>query len=290
MARIHRRTIQNNNNNLNDPDNYDGVVIHLESDILDFDVKWASRSITVNKASGGDGFLAELFQILKEDAIKLLHSICRGIWKTQQWPQDWKRSVFIPISKTGNAKECSNYHTISFISHASKVMLKTLQARLQQCVNWGLPDVQVGFRKGRGTKDQIANIHWIIGKARKFQKNIYFCFTDDAKVSGYVHHTNCVKFFTEMGISDHFTYLLRILDAGKETTVRTGHGTMDWFKTGKGVHQVHCHLIYLTSMQIIPWEMLGWMKHKLESRFLGEISTTSDIQMIPLQWHKMKRN
>ena len=167
----------------------------------------------------------------------MLHSICRGIWKTQQWPQDWKRSVFIPISKTGNAKECSNYHTIALISHASKVMLKTLQARLQQCVNWGHPDVQVGFRKGRGTRDQIASIHWIIGKARKFQKNIYFCFTDDAKVSGYVHHTNCVKFLTEMGISDHLTYLLRILDAGKETTVRTGHGTTDWFQIGKGVRQ-----------------------------------------------------
>ena len=116
-----------------------------------------------------------------DDAVKVLHSICQQIWKTQQWPQDWKRSVFIPIPKKGNAKECSNYHTITFISHASKVMLKILQARLQQYVNWELPDVQARFRKGKGTRDQTANFHWIIKKAREFQKNIYFCFIDYAK-------------------------------------------------------------------------------------------------------------
>ena len=127
-----------------------------------------------NKGSGGDGIPVELFQILKDDAVKVLHSICQQIWKTHQWPQDWKRSVFIPIPKKGNAKECSNYCTIAFISHASKVMLKILQARLQQYVNNNLPDVQAGFRKGRGTRDQIANICWIIKKAREFQKNIYF--------------------------------------------------------------------------------------------------------------------
>ena len=127
----------------------------------------------MNKASGGDGIPVELFQILKDDAVKVLHSICQQIWKTQQWLQDWKRSVFIPIPKK-NTKECSNYLTSALISHASKVMLKILQARLQQCVNHELPDVQVGFRKGRGTLDQIANICWIIKKARKFQKNIYF--------------------------------------------------------------------------------------------------------------------
>ena len=125
--------------------------------------------------------LKRLFQILKDDAVKVLHSICQQIQKTQQWPQDWKRSVVIPIPKKGNAKECSNYHTIALISHASKVMLKTLQARLQPYVNLELPDVQAGFRKGRGTRDQIANIRWIIKKARKFQKNIYFCFIDYAK-------------------------------------------------------------------------------------------------------------
>ena len=120
----------------------------------------------MNKASGGDGIPAELFQILKDDAVQVLHSISQQIWKTQQWPQDWKRSVFNLLPKKGNAKECSNYHTIALISHASKVMLKILQARLQQCINCKIPDVQAGFRKGRGTRDQIANIHWIIEKAR----------------------------------------------------------------------------------------------------------------------------
>ena len=124
----------------------------------------------MNKASGGDGIPVELFQISKDDAVKVLHSVCQKIWKTQQWPQDWKRSVFIPIPKKSNSKECSNYHTIVLISHASKVMLKILQYRLQQCMNQELPDVQAGFRKGRGTRDQIANIHWITEKAREFQK------------------------------------------------------------------------------------------------------------------------
>ena len=132
----------------------------------------------MNKASGGDGIQVELFQILKDDAVKMLHSVCQQIWKTHQWLQDWKRSVFIPIPKKGNPKECSNYCTIAFISHASKVILKILQARLQQYVNCELPDVQAGFRKGRGTRDQIANIHWIIEKAREFQKNIYVCFVE----------------------------------------------------------------------------------------------------------------
>ena len=127
MARIHRRTVQKY---LNDPDNHDGVITHLEPDILECEVKWALGSITVNKASGGDGIPVELFQILRDDAVKVLHPICQQILKTQQWPQDWKRSVFIRIPKKGNAKECSNYHTIALISHTSKVMLKILQARL----------------------------------------------------------------------------------------------------------------------------------------------------------------
>ena len=134
---------------LHDPDNHDGVITHLESDILESKVKWVLRSITTNKASGGDRIPVELLQILKDDAVKVLHSICQQIWKTQQWPQDWKKSVFIPIPKKGNAKECSNYRTTAFISHASKVMLKILQARLQQFVNHELPVVQAGFRKGR---------------------------------------------------------------------------------------------------------------------------------------------
>ena len=142
----------------------------LEPDILEYEVKWALGSITMNKASGGDGIPVELFQILKDDAVKMLHSICQQIWKTQQWPQAWKRSVFIPIPKKGNAKECSNYRTVALISHASKVMLKILQARLQQYVNCELPDVQAGFRKGRGTRDQIANIRWIIKKSQRVPK------------------------------------------------------------------------------------------------------------------------
>ena len=130
----------------------------------------------MNKASGGDGIPVELFQILEYDAVKVLHSVCQQIWKAQQWPQDWKRSVFIPVSKKGNAKECSNYRTNALMSHASKVILKILQARLQQYVNLELPDVQAGFRKGRGTRDQIANIRWITEKAREFQKNIFLLY------------------------------------------------------------------------------------------------------------------
>ena len=130
----------------------------------------------MNKASGSDGIPVEPFQILKDDAVKVMHSICQQIWKIQQWPQEWKRSIFIPVPKKGKDKECSNYHTIAFISHASEVMLKILQVRIQQYVNRELPDVQTGFRKGRGARDQIANIHGIIEKAREFQKNIYFCF------------------------------------------------------------------------------------------------------------------
>ena len=128
------------------------------------------------KVSGGDGILLELFQILKDDAVKVLHSICQQIWKTQHWLQDWKRSVFIPIPKKGNAKECSNYCTIALISHASKVMLKILQVRLQQYVNHELPDVQTGFRKGRGIRDQIANIRWIIKKARVPEKHLFLLY------------------------------------------------------------------------------------------------------------------
>jgi len=150
---------------LHDQDNHNGVITHLEPDILECEVKWALESITTIKASGGDRIIpVELFQILKDDALKVLRSICQQIWKTRQWPQDWKRSVFIPIPKKGNAKERSNYCTIALISHASKLMLKILQARLQQYVNRELPDVQAGFRKGRETRDQIANIHWIIEK------------------------------------------------------------------------------------------------------------------------------
>ena len=153
----------------------------------------------MNKASRGDGIPVELFQILEDGAVKVLHSICQQIWKTQQWPQDWKKSVFIPIPKKGNAEECSNYRTIALISHVSKVMLKILQARLQQYMNHELADVQTGFRKGRGTRDPNA----IIEKAREFQKNINFCFTDYAKAFDCVDHNKLWKILKEMGIPDH---------------------------------------------------------------------------------------
>ena len=161
----------------------------------------------MNKASGNDGIPVELLQILKDDAVKVLHSICQHICKTQQWPQEWKRSVFIQIPKKSNVKERSNYRTTALISHASKVMLKILQARLHQYVNHELPDVQAGFRKGRGTRGQIANISWIIKKATEFQKNI-FCFIDHAKTFDCVDHNKLWEIFKEMGIPEHFTCLL----------------------------------------------------------------------------------
>ena len=194
----------------------DAVITHVEPDILECEVNWALGRITMNKASGGDRIPAERFQILKDDAVEVLHSICQQIWKTQQWPQDWKWSVFIPSPKKGNAKECSNYRTIALISHTSKVMLKILQARLQQYMNHELPDFQAGFTKGRGTRDQIANICWIIKKAGEFQKNIYLCFIDYAKASDCVDHNKLWKILKETGIPDHLTCLLRNLYAGQE--------------------------------------------------------------------------
>ena len=152
------------------------MITDLEPDILECEVKWALESITTNTASGGDGIPVELFQILKDDAVKVLHSICQQIWKTQQWPQDGKRSVFIPIPKKGNAKECSNYCTIALISHANKIMPQILQVRLKQYVNCELPDVQVGFRKVRGTRGQIANMCWIIKKARVPEKHLFLLY------------------------------------------------------------------------------------------------------------------
>ena len=190
----------------------------------------------MNKVSGGKGIPSELFQILKGDAGKVLHSICQQIWKAQQWPQDWKRSVFIPIPKKGNAKECSNNCTIALISHTNKIMFKILQVRLQQYMNEKLPDVHAGFRKGRGARDQMA-ICCTIQKAREFQKNIYFCFIDYAKAFNCVDHDKLLKILKEIGIPDHLTCLLENLYAGQEATVRTGHATMEWFQIGKGICQ-----------------------------------------------------
>ena len=157
--------------------------------------RWALGSITANKASGGDGIPVELFQILKDDAVKVLHSVCQQIWKTQQWPQDWKMCF--------HSKPEERHCTIALISHTGKVMLKILQARLQQYVNHELPNVLAGFRKSRRTRDQIANICWIIKKAREFQKSIYFCFIDNAKAFDCVDHNKLWRILKEMGISDH---------------------------------------------------------------------------------------
>ena len=177
--------ILNYKKDLHDQDNHNGVITHLEPDILECEVKWTLGSITLNKASGGDGIAISNPKRwwCKSAALKRQH-----IWKTQQWPQNWQRSAFIPTPKKGNAKECSNYCTTEIISHVSKVTLKILQARLQQYVNCERPDVQAGFRKGRGTRDQIANIRWIIDKAREFQKNIYFCIIDYTKSFDCVDH------------------------------------------------------------------------------------------------------
>ena len=185
-----------------------------------------------------------------------------------------------------NAQTTEQLHS----SHTSKVMLKILQASFQQYMNHEFPDVQAGFRKGRGTRDQIANICWIIEKVRKFQKNIYFSFIDYAKAFDCVDHNKLWKILKERGIPDHLTCLLRNLYAGQEATVRTGHGTTDWFQVGKGVHQggiLSPCLFNLNSEYIM--RNAGWMKHKLESSLLGEISITSDMQMTPPLWQKVKK-
>ena len=199
---------------------------------LEYEVKWALGSITMNKVHGGNWITDELFKILNDDAVKLLYSVCQEIWKIQQWPQDWKRSVFIPIPKKGKVKECSSYCTTVLISHASKVMLKILEARLQQYVKQELPDVQAGFWRSRRIRDRITNICWIMEKAR----NIYFCFNDNIKVFC-LDHNKLWKILKELGIPDHLTCILQNLYATQETTDRTGHGTMGWFKIGKRAHQ-----------------------------------------------------
>ena len=197
----------------------------------------------------------------------------------------------ILIPKEGSAKDCSSYHTIALISHASKVMLKILQARLQQYVNHELPYVQPGFRKGRGTRDHTANICWVIKKMKEFQKNICFCFIDYAKGFDCVDHNKLWKILKEMGIPDHLTCLLRNLCAGQEATVRTGHGMTNWFQIGKGVHQGYilspC-LFNLYAEYIM--RNAGLEEAQLESRLPGEISITSDMQMTLPLWQKVKRN
>ena len=273
---------------LHSSNNHNGVITHLEPDMQECEVKLALGSITMNKASVGDGILVELLQILNNDAVKMLQSICQQIWKTQQLPQDWKRSVFIPIPKTGDAKECSNYHTIAFIAYISKVILKSLQARLQQYTNHELANVQAGFRKGKGIRDQIANIFWIIKKAREFQKNIYFCFIDYAKAFDCVDHSK-LEILKEMGIPDHLNCLLRNLYAGQDTvrTVRTGHGTTDWFQIRKGARQ---------GCILSPCLFNLYAKYITRNTGLDEAQTGIKIarrnlrQMTPPLWQKAKKN
>ena len=216
---------------LNELDFYDGVVSHPEPDILDSKVKWALGNTAVNKASGCNRIPGELFKTLEEKVIKVLHPIRQQIWKTQHWPQDWKRSNLTPIPKKGSTKECASHQTIIFISHASKI----LHARLQHYANQQLLDVQAGFTKGRGTRGQIANIHWITEKAREYQENIYLCFISYAKAFDCVYHNKLWKAVRVMGILDHLTCFLRNLYAGQEATVRILYGTTDWFKIEKGV-------------------------------------------------------
>ena len=230
--------------------NHDGVITHLEPDILECEVKWPLGSITTNKTSRGDGIPVVLFQILEDDAMKVLHSICQEIWKTQQCPQDWKRSIFIPIPKKGNPKECSNYHTIALISHASKVMLEILQTRFQQFVNHELPDGKAGFRKSRGTRDQIANIHWIIEKIREFQINIYFCYIDYPKAFDCMDHSKLWKKLKEMEIPDHFICLQETCMQVKKQQLEPDMEQWTGSKLVKEyVKAVYCHPAHLTSIQ-----------------------------------------
>ena len=196
----------------------------------------------MGKVSGGDGIPAELFQILEDDAVKVLHSICQQIWKNWQWPQGWKRSVFIPIPKKGNAKECSNYCTIAFISHAREVMLKILQARLQQYVNHEIPDVQPGFRKGRGTRDRIANIIGSLKKQESSRKTSALL-TMPKPLTVWI--TINWKILREMGIADHLTCPLRNLYAGQEATVRTGHRTADCFHRKRRTSRLYIAILLI---------------------------------------------
>ena len=217
----------------------------------------------MNKASGGDGIPVELFQILKDDAVKVLHSKCQQIWKTQQWPQDWKRSVFIPIPKKGNAKERSNYRTIALISHASKVMLRILQARLQQYVNLELPDVPAAFRKGRGTRDQMANICWIIEKPREFQKNTALLTMSKPLIVWITR--KCGKFWKRWEYQTTWPTSWKICMQVKKHQLELDMEQQTGSKLGKGVFQ-GCQAAYLTYTQSTSCKMPGWMKHKLESR------------------------
>ena len=224
---------------------------------------------------------------------KRCYSICQQIWETQQWPQDWKRSVFIPVPKKGSAKECSNYCTIAFIPHASKVMLKVLQATLQQHVNCELPDVQTGFRKGRGTRDQIANICWIIEKARVPEKHLLLLYWPHQNILTVWITTNCGEFFKSWEYQTTLPASWEIYMQVRKQQLKPDmdNGLVPNWKrsTFLFIKAVYRHLVHLTYMQSISCEMPGWKKHKLKSRLLGEISITSDMQKTPSLWQKEKR-
>ena len=243
-----------------DPDNHDGMVTHLQTDILKCEVKWALGSITTNKAIGGDGIPAELFQILKYDAVKVLHTICQQIWKTQQWPQDWKRSVFIPTPKKGSAKECLNYWTIALLSHASKVMLKILQVRLQQYMNLEISDVQAGFRKGRGiARHYITSIWWITEKAREFQKIIIIIkyFTNYTNAFDYVDHNKLCKSLREGNTRPSYLPPEKP-ECRSRSKLEPDMKQRTGWKLGKEyVKVVYCHSVY--SMQSTSLKMSGQM-------------------------------
>ena len=214
----------------------------------------ALGKITMYKTSGGDRPSIELFQILKDDAVNMLYSLCQQIWKNQQWPQDWKRSVFIQISKKGNAKEGSNCHTIALISQGTKEMLQILQARLQQYTNCELTDVQAGFRRGRGTRDQIANICWIIKKAREFNKNIFFCFIDYAKAFDCVDHSKLWKLLQEMGNQTTWPASWETCMQVKKQQLELGMEQQTGSKSGKEyIKAVYCHPAYLTYAEYVMW-------------------------------------
>ena len=275
---------------LHDPDNHDGVITHLEPDILECEVKWALVSITMNKASGCDGIPAELFQILKDDAVKVLHSICQQIWRTQQWPQDWKRSVFIPIPKKGNAKECSNYCTIVLISHASKVMLKILQQGFSNTWTVNFQMFKLDLEKAGEPKKKLPTSAESSEKQESSRKTSISALLTMPKPLTVWITTNFGKFWKR------WEYQIT-WPASWETCmqvrkqVRTGHGKTDWFQVGKGVHQGCILSSWLSNLHAVYiMRMLGWMKHKLESRFPGEISIISDIQMTSTLWQKVKKN
>ena len=287
MARTHRRNIQKDPN---DPDNHNGVITHLEPDFLECKVKWAFRSITVNKASGGDGITVELFQTLKDNAVKVLHKICQQIWKTQQWPQDWKRSVFIPIPKKDNAKECLNYCTTTLISHTSKVTPNFSKPGFNSM--WTVNFQKFKLDSEKAEKPEI-KLPTFVGSSKKqeFHKNIYFCLIDYAKTFDCVDHNKLWKIHQEMGIPDHLTCLWEICMQVKKQQLEPDRDQQTGSKVGKKyVKAVYCHPAYLTYIQSTSCKMQSWMKHKLESKFLGDISTTSDMQMASPLWQKMKKN